>query len=138
MTFSVHRSLLFYGFTACFADKVYASVGLLVNVDNTWFLRGVLNRALPYVSPIVYTDVTAPPVLQWLAKTQDFVGMPTCGNVDLCQPLTPGLSLPGHMPWTVAVVVSGSSGVTAQGSGLLVHPGAVITGTLTVRRTGIM
>lgn len=48
-----------------------------------------------------------------------------CGNINLCEPLNPFNALPGHMPWTVAVVDRGGHVV---GSGLLVHPYAVLTG----------
>lgn len=48
-----------------------------------------------------------------------------CGNINLCKPLSANTELPGHMPWNVAV--ADRRGRVA-GSGLLVHPNAVLTG----------
>ncbi|XP_052121866.1 uncharacterized protein LOC113217967 [Frankliniella occidentalis] len=103
---------------------------LLVNVDNTWFLRGVMSAfrersATGYT--IQYTDMGDPGVIKWLAKTRDSLGKPTCGNINLCEPLSAGMALPGHFPWNVAVVVDEGGKSVVRGSGLLIQANAVLT-----------
>ncbi|XP_034248418.1 uncharacterized protein LOC117649627 [Thrips palmi] len=106
-------------------DPESPSRSLFVNVDNVWFLRGILSfsTVINGNSISMYTDFSDAEVHRWLTKTRDFMGKPTCGDVSLCSALTPDQFVRGHMPWTVAVVVNG----TERGSGLLVQPNAVIT-----------
>ncbi|XP_034239851.1 uncharacterized protein LOC117644454 isoform X2 [Thrips palmi] len=109
------------------SDRLHNS--LYVFADNTWFLRGVVsqNAASDNGTVSIYTDMSDRGIREWLAKTSDMMGRPTCGNVHLCEPLRSGLSLSGHMPWSVAVEIQDGTGNTVQRSGILIEPNAVLT-----------
>ncbi|XP_034248420.1 uncharacterized protein LOC117649629 [Thrips palmi] len=108
--------------------QLRAHNSLYVFAGSTWFLRGVGSDSVstPDGTVTAYTDMSDRGVRQWLSKTSDMIGKPTCGNVNLCEPLSAGLSLRGHMPWTVAVVVGSGSGSRTE-SGMLIQPNAVLT-----------
>ncbi|XP_034231098.1 uncharacterized protein LOC117639495 isoform X2 [Thrips palmi] len=81
-------------------------------------------------SQAVFTDMGDAGVQRWLDTAKDQLGQPTCGNINLCEPLTALAALPGHMPWNVAV--ADGEGYVA-GAGLLVHPKAVLTSSVVLQ-----
>ncbi|KAE8742065.1 hypothetical protein FOCC_FOCC012392 [Frankliniella occidentalis] len=109
-------------------DKEKTS-SLYVFANNNWFLRGVESRALhsPNGTISVYTDMGDPGVRQWLTKTNHILGKATCGNVNLCESLSSGMSLAGHLPWNVAVVAVDETGKQTKHSAILIKPNAVLT-----------
>ncbi|XP_034255654.1 uncharacterized protein LOC117653824 [Thrips palmi] len=117
-------------------EPQHRSRTMLVSVDNSWYLRGVwfATSQEEDKSVAIFTDMVDPGVLRWLDTTKDKLGKPTCGNINLCEQLTPFVALPGHMPWNVAVANQRGRVV---GSGLLVHPNAVLTaGSILKEATG--
>lgn len=67
-------------------DPPSPSRSLLVNVDNVWFLRGILSFStlVNNNSVAMYTDFSDAEVLRWLSKTRDFMGKPTVSFMGFC------------------------------------------------------
>ncbi|XP_034247547.1 uncharacterized protein LOC117649170 isoform X2 [Thrips palmi] len=112
-------------------EPAHRSRSILVNVYDSWYLRGVWGISSDTSTPrdgngslALFTEMSDPDVLRFLVEIKDRLGKPTCGNVNLCEPLLGLKQRPGHMPWNVAVAGRGGEVV---GSGLLLHPKLVVT-----------